>query len=113
VSAGLKISAVLLSTALTVIAMTEVIGHSAERARIRRLRRRVRQERSRTSSQPASSASHALPTVVRTGLADPSTFAPSPLTPESTGARHDVRGAERHGRTLERRPSAATVPHLP
>ena len=44
VSAGLRISAVLLSMALTAIVMSEVIGHSAERTRIRRLRRRVQQE---------------------------------------------------------------------
>ena len=44
VSAGLRISAVLLSMALSAILMSEVIGHSAERTRIRRLRRRVQQE---------------------------------------------------------------------
>jgi hypothetical protein len=44
VSTALRISAVLLSMAFTGIVMSEVIGHSAERTRIRRLRRRVQQE---------------------------------------------------------------------
>ena len=56
-SAGLRISAVLVSMALTVIVMTEVIGHSAERARIRRLRQRVREGRLAGHS-PGSTASY-------------------------------------------------------
>jgi hypothetical protein len=53
VSAGLRLSAVLIGMALTAIVMTEVIGHSAERTRIRRLRRRVQQQRRLPASTAA------------------------------------------------------------